>query len=197
MNPDTMPRAPSPDRGREAVGPRKATAARRTAVAPVPLASPAVVQPGGGATRRVDLLAAERGNDRITEAQYLVGRMIQAAFERGSGARLGSGTWNDAPASGTSAAQDLAMILKMEDAERIRRFMARLEQEIGRSGARFLRAILADGHTFKSYAAARGRTGEMGVRSIAEHFRLLLEALTEAQHTATGPNRSPIRGGPC
>lgn len=189
-------RGSSADRGRPGIGPRKAQTVRRQSVAPILQATPAPIQPGGGPVRRADLLAAELGNGRISQAQYLVGRMIQAVFERGSGARLGTADWGAIRASGGTAAQDLAVILRIEDAERINRFTARLEAEIGRAGTRFLRSILAEGHSFKSYAAARGQGSELGIRSVAERFRWLLEALTEAHTTATGPDRSAIRGGP-
>lgn len=191
---------PAPTRGQSAgrtgIGPRKAQTVRRQAVAPVLQAAPAAVQPGTGTVRRVDLLAAELGNGRISQAQYLVGRMIEAVYERGSGARIGTADWSGVRSTGGSAAQDLALILRLEDADRIHRFTARLESEIGRAGTRFLRSILAEGHSFKSYAAARGQGSELGIRSVAERFRWLLEVLTEAHATATGPDRSAIRGGP-
>lgn len=180
-----FPREPSTSTARRTIG-RSASEAR-----------PGLIQPGVGEAprRRVDLLQAELSNERITPEQYAVGRMIEAVFERGSGACLGTATWGEVRSGST--AQDLAIILRVEDARRIDRFVTRLEQEVGRKGVRMLRAILADGHTFKTYAALRGRAGELGVRSIAEHFRIVLEDLAEGSSSATGPDRTPIRGGAC
>ncbi|MGF3026927.1 hypothetical protein ACQVP2_29435 [Methylobacterium aquaticum] len=143
--------------------------------------------------RRVDLLAQERSTGRITEAQFTVGRMIQAVYERGSGARLGSPSFEPRASRDQTVARELAVIYALEDANRVTRFTARLERAIGAIGVRFLRAILAEGHTFASYAMARGKAGERGAAQIGAHFRFLLEGLTEAQHTARGPDRPTPR----
>lgn len=136
--------------------------------------------------RRVDVLAQELAAKRIGRAEFLVGRMIQAVYERGSGARLGSGGWNQSGSRDQTIAHELAIIYAIEDAEKVRKFTARLEQAIGAVGARFLRAILAEGQTFAGYAAARGRTGERAAGEVAQRFRWLLEALVETQHSARG-----------
>lgn len=143
--------------------------------------------------RRVDILAKEHAAGFISDAQFQVGRMIQAIYERGSGARLGSRGWEPCGSRDRTVARELAVIYALEDANRVIKFTARLERAIGAVGTRFLRAILAEGHTFTSYAAARGKSGERGTSQIATHFRFLLEGLTEAQHTATGAGRTPIQ----
>lgn len=172
--------------------------ARDTEIVVVNRPVPAPYAPGtfetASVNRRVDVLADERSKGRISEAAFLVGRMIQAVYERGSGARLGSGGWDIAGSRDQTVAHELAIIYALEDAERVRKFTARLEQAVGSVGARFLRAILAEGKTFTSYAADRGRSGERAVGEIAQRFRWLLEALVEAQHTATGAEGQRVRG---
>ncbi|MGG3814228.1 hypothetical protein ABEV34_21650, partial [Methylorubrum rhodesianum] len=91
-------------------------------------------------------------------------------------------------------AHELAIIYAIDDAERVRKFTARLEQAIGGVGVRFLRAILAEGQTFAAYAARTGRgSGERAATDVAKRFRWLLESLTEEQHTATGADGQHIR----
>lgn len=146
--------------------------------------------------RRVDVLAAERGANRITEAQFLVGRMLQAAWEKQMGVRSG-GTW-DSTTSGAGPGslavshaftiEDIRMLGRIETAKAVKAMNERAAKEIGHSGVRFLRAILSEGYSFASYAEARGRgTGERASTDIAKRFRWLLEELTEAQHTARAP----------
>ncbi|MCJ2107872.1 hypothetical protein MKK70_21330 [Methylobacterium sp. E-041] len=144
----------------------------------------------GQVNRRVDVLATEHGAGRITESQFLVGRMIQAVFERWSGAKLGSGGWNPGGSRDQTIAHELQIIFAIEDAEKVKKFVGHLERAIGAVGVRFLRAILSEGQTFTTYAAARGKAGERGAAQIAGHFRLLLEGLVESQHTATGAGRA-------
>jgi len=151
--------------------------------------------------RRVDVLAAERGADRITEAQFQVGRMLQAVWEKQMGVRSG-GTW-DSTTSGAGpgslavshafTVEDIRMLGRIETARAVKAMNERAARVIGESGVRFLRAILSEGFSFASYAEARGRgTGERASTDIAKRFRWLLEELTEAQHTARGPG-APVR----
>lgn len=139
--------------------------------------------------RRVDILAAERAANRITESQLLVGRMIQVVYERGSGARLGSVAWGEGGSKDQTVAHELAIIFSIEDAEKVKKFTARVERAIGTVGARFLRQVLTERVTFAQYAAQCGKSGEKAVAQVAAHFRFLLEGLTEAQHTAQGTSR--------
>lgn len=183
---------------------RSAGARRRAAAAQPITARDREIQPGAATVpcpyelgtfipatvnRQVDVLAAERARGDITDAQLFVGRLIQAIYERGSGARLGSGGWDISGSRDQTIAHELAIIYSVEDAERVRKFSARLERAVGSVGARFLRAILTEGWTFRTYAAARGKGSEKGTAQVAAHFRFLLEGLTAAQHTARGAGR--------
>ena len=174
---------------------------RRTArTAGVSLAEVTVasaVQPGVRETvavgRRLDVLATEHAKGFITEAQYLVGRMIEAVFLRALG-RGGLGEWGEARSACPGVGRELAMILMLDDAERVRKFTARLQEAIGAVGVRFLRAILAEGETFGGYAARTGKgSGERAATDVAKRFRWLLEALVDEQHTATGAEGQRIR----
>lgn len=145
--------------------------------------------------RRVDVLAQERAAGRIDEAQFLVGRTIQAVFERSSGARMGSGGWNAGGSRDQTVAHELQIIYAIEDAETVRAYADRMAKTIGGVGVRFLRAILSEGQTFTAYAERTGKGGgERAASDIAKRFRWLLEALTEAEHTATGAEGQLIRG---
>ena len=143
--------------------------------------------------RRVDVLQTERSAGRISEADFIVGRMIHAVYERASGARLGSTDWASGGSRDMTIALELNIILSIDDAERVQKFTARLERAIGAVGTRFLRAILAEGQTFAAYAAARGKGGDRGTAQVAAHFRFLLAGLTEDQHTARAPGAAPAR----
>lgn len=193
-----QPRAPSATNVPFPISPirhRKAQTARRSAVEPMHRAIPVPVQPGAreDAGRSRDVLLDEHSKGRITEAQFLIGRMIQTAFERGSSAGLGSVDWSRVGAIGSNTAHELAMILRVEDADRLRKFSVRMEREIGRAGVRFLQAILVGDHSFTSYAASEGRSGNSGMLCIGDRFRWLLGQLVEARQTATGPAQLPIR----
>ncbi|MFK5600238.1 hypothetical protein ACFZ8E_25045 [Methylobacterium sp. HMF5984] len=144
----------------------------------------------GQVNRRVDVLSLEHTAGRISDSQFLVGRMIQAVFERGSGAKLGSGGWNPGGSRDQTIAHELQIIFAIEDAEKVKKFVGRLERAIGAVGTRFLRAVLSEGQTFSSYAKARGKSSERDAGQVAAHFRYLLEGLVEQQHTATGAGRS-------
>lgn len=144
--------------------------------------------------RCVDILAQERAAGRITESQMLVGRTVQAVIERASGARLGSGGWNHAGSRDQTVAHELQILLSIEDARKVREFEERMRAAIGGAGVQILRAILAEGHSFASYAAKTGKgSSERAASDIAKRFRWLLEALTDAHHTATGADGQRIR----
>ncbi|MCC0807529.1 hypothetical protein FPV16_15040 [Methylobacterium sp. W2] len=146
--------------------------------------------------RRVDVLAAERSAGRITEAQFLVGRSMQAMWEKQLGVRHGS-SWDSTIFSPGYASlntangltiEDIRMLGRIETAKAVKAMNDRAARVIGDSGMRFLRAILAEGFSFSSYAEARGRgTSERASSDIAKRFRWLLDELTEAQQTAHGP----------
>jgi hypothetical protein len=154
--------------------------------------------------RKVDLLATERSAGRITEAQFLVGRTLQMLWEKQLGVRSG-GTWDSTtgPAySGQLAVshaftiEDVRMLGRIETARLVKASNERAARVIGEAGVHFLRAILAEGHSFKSYAEARGRAADWrAISDITRRFRWLLEELTEAQHTARAPGAALIRDG--
>ncbi|KQO94634.1 hypothetical protein [Methylobacterium sp. Leaf91] len=146
--------------------------------------------------RRVDVLAAERSAKRITEAQFQVGRMLQAMWEKQLGVRSG-GTWDSTMSSTGPGSQvvshaftieDIRMLSRIETAKAVKVMNERAARVIGDSGVRFLRAILAEGQSFSGYVIARGRApSEKASTDIAKRFRWLLDELTEAQHTARAP----------
>ena len=152
--------------------------------------------------RRVDVLSAERAAGRITEAQFQVGRMLQALWEKQLGVRSG-GTWDSTTAnigmgsqnvSHAFTIEDIRMLGRIETAKAVKAMNERAARVIGDSGVRFLRAILAEGFSFGAYAEARGRgTSERASSDIAKRFRWLLDELTEAQHTARAPGASPVQ----
>ena len=147
--------------------------------------------------RRVDVLAAERSAGRITEAQFQVGRMLQALWEKQLGVRTSGGAWESTttPRSlgpGITSVgftiEDIRMLGRIETARAVKAMNERSARVIGDSGVRFLRSILAEGFSFSSYAEARGRgASERASSDIAKRFRWLLDELTEAQHTARAP----------
>lgn len=154
--------------------------------------------------RWVDVLSAERAANRITEAQFQVGRMLQAIWEKQMGVRSG-GTW-DSTTSGAGPGslavshaftiEDIRMLGRIETARAVKAMNERAARVIGESGVRFLRAILSEGFSFASYAEARGRgTGERASTDIAKRFRWLLDELTESQHTARAPAAVQARDG--
>ncbi|WP_264046922.1 hypothetical protein [Methylobacterium flocculans] len=152
--------------------------------------------------RRVDVLSAERSAGRITEAQFQVGRMLQALWEKQLGVRSG-GTWDSTTANIGKGSQnvshaftieDIRMLGRIETARAVKAMNERAARVIGDSGVRFLRAILAEGFSFGAYAEARGRgTSERASTDIAKRFRWLLDELTEAQHTARAPGAVPVQ----
>ncbi|GJE29750.1 hypothetical protein [Methylobacterium organophilum] len=134
--------------------------------------------------RNVDLLAAERAAGRLDEAHYLVGRMCQAVWERQAGARLGSGGWNQGGSRDQTIAHELQIIYAIEDAAKAEAFNETVARAIGWTGVRLLKRFLIEGATFEGYAGL-GASDRM-VGKVAYRFRMLLEDLTEALHTATG-----------
>lgn len=154
--------------------------------------------------RKVDLLSTERSAGRITEAQFLVGRTLQMLWEKQLGVRSG-GTWDSTTSNAGSSQlavshaftiEDVRMLGRIETARLVKASNERAARVIGEAGVHFLRAILAEGHSFKTYAEARGRAADWrAISDITRRFRWLLEELTEAQHTARAPGAAPIRDG--
>lgn len=153
--------------------------------------------------RRVDVLSAERGQGRITEAQFLVGRTLQTMWEKQLGIRSSNPAWDSITASAGFASrntthgfsiEDIRMLGRLETARAVKATNDRAARVIGDAGVRFLRSILAEGYSFGSYAEARGRgAAPRAGADIAQRFRWLLAELTEAYHTARAPGAAPIR----
>ena len=88
----------------------------------------------------------------------------------------------------------MAILCALEDAAKVTAFAERMQAAIGGAGVRIIRAMLAEGHSYASYAAKTGKgSGERAASDVAKRFRWLLEALTEAEHTATGADGQRIR----
>ncbi|MGF3026534.1 hypothetical protein ACQVP2_27390 [Methylobacterium aquaticum] len=157
---------------------------RKEAVPTVVVAVDDPMEPGkrllASVNRRIDILEDERSHGRITVSQYETARQVQAVFERASGARLGSGGWDIGGSRDQTIAHELQIIYAIEDARVIRALLGRVERAVGWSGARFLKAVLADRATFAQCAVARGKSGERAVAQVAGHFRILLEDLDES-----------------
>lgn len=143
--------------------------------------------------RRVDVLAQERSTGRITEAEFMVGRMIQSVLERTSGVRISTGGWGQGGSRDQTIAHELAILYRVRDAQNARKFMTTLEQAIGGVGVRFLRAILVENRSFASYAIGVGRGGERAATDVAKRFRWLLKSIVEEQHTSCGAEGQRIR----
>ncbi len=155
---------------------------RRVSLALVAIADPfdPAVKLQATVNRRVDILEQEHAHNHITEAAYATGRKMQAVFEQ-AGAGLGS-SWGggDGTRKVGGSAHEMAIGRRVEAAKAVTVMMAQVERLVGMVGARFLRQVIAEGATFASYAAARGKSGDRAVAQVAAHFRLLLEGLAES-----------------
>lgn len=69
--------------------------------------------------RRVDILEQELANKRIDEAEYRVGRLVQAVFERAMG-RVGGGGWSQGDRVDAALAHELAVLHGLETGEKVR-----------------------------------------------------------------------------
>ena len=136
------------------------------------------------ANRRVDILELERSHGRISEAAYMVGRIVQATFERASGVRSGGGGAGVRVDAAT--AHELAIIYSIDNARAVQALMKRIESAIGTVGARFLRQVITEGVSFAGAAEQRGRGGRAGTAAAADRFRMLLEDLAEAWRAIGG-----------
>ncbi len=129
--------------------------------------------------RRVDVLEDERSRGRISEAAYQIGRILQAVFERGQGPRGARMQWSEGDRVDAAWAHELAVVLALDDAHKIKAYLDRLAHTVGMLDARLLRHVLGDRLSFAECAAARGRAGERGTRYYAARFRDALEFVAE------------------
>ncbi len=127
--------------------------------------------------RRVDILEQERSHGRITEAAYLTGRVVQAVFER-AGGRSGGG-WREGARVDAATAHELAIIRALDSAHALEAYLRRISRLVGEVGARFLRAVLADGISLGAYATGVGKGGNRGANQVRGHFRIVLEQIAE------------------
>lgn len=128
--------------------------------------------------RRVDLLEHERAHGRISDAAYGIGRLVQAVFERYRGPGCGS-QWREGDHVDADLAHELAIIYGLENAEAVRKLVAKIRREIGRIDANIVQRLLAQRQSFAQVGQLIGRGGERGSAYIAQRFRDALEALSE------------------
>lgn len=147
--------------------------------------------------RRVDTLAHERAQKRITHEEFHAGRAMQAIWEGQDGSRVSGADWSGGTrrsgiTDGLSAAEVLAIrrIVGARDAEDLNRMVSLY---VGREGLRELRAVLCGHGYFADMAAAEGRTGERAASEIASRFRWLLRQATRALSGADDGASVPIR----
>lgn len=176
---------------------RRQTAARPTlardhAIEPSPATVPCPYEAGAfipaTVNRRVDLLATERAAGRITEAEFMVGRFCQAAWERGAGGRLGSGGWVQGSSRDQTVAHELQVRYAIGDARKVEAFNRAAVAVVGEAGLAVLRRFLVEGHTFQSFVGADA--GKRRIADTAQRFRFALRELTDGLHTAVG--RRPL-----
>lgn len=139
--------------------------------------------------RLTDILELERAKRRISEADYQTGRQIQQAFEAVT--RVGGTNWSGADRVDAAVAHELTILYSLKQAAEIRDLMDDLADVIGSHGATYLRSILVDSQSFAAYAG-KGAS-ELAIRSVAEHFRKLLRAVSD-HRAAKGRHRGKIAG---
>lgn len=152
--------------------------------------------------KQLDVLTMEHSASprRISDVEFAVGRLLQDAWtgrRDGDGrmeaiARLGilSGPSGD---DGPLPAREMGMLREVFRVRAVADLDAKLADVVGWVGVRFLKAILVEGHTFKTYAGCTVGGGERGVARIGDRFRWLLGAVADALHTATGAEGQRIR----
>lgn len=134
--------------------------------------------------RRVDTLAFERAQKRISHEEFWTGRAMQAVWEAQDGSRVSGADWTGGNrrsglAEGLSASERLA-IRRIVDARAAEDLNVQIRDTVGREGLRELRAVLCGHGYFADMAAAEGRSGERAASEIASRFRWLLRQATRA-----------------
>lgn len=175
---------------------RCAPTARTSAVQVAKRSVPNPYAPGSYETaqinRRVDILEVERsrGEDRggISPAAFEVGRVCQAMWERGAGARLGSSMGGMDRTHATD--HELAVALGADDAIKVRDFDAQVVKAVGDCGRRVLRLYLIEGQTYRGHVGIVA--SEKAVTKEGDYFRRTLENLAD-EFGATGPERGRMR----
>lgn len=134
--------------------------------------------------RRVDTLAHERAQKRISHEEFWTGRAMQAIWEGQDGSRVAGADWTGGTrrsglTDGLSTSERMA-IRRIVDARRAEELNAEVREVIGHEGLTELRAVLCGHGYFADMAAAEGRSGERAASEIASRFRWLLRQATRA-----------------
>lgn len=145
--------------------------------------------------RRTDVLQTEVDAGRITESQFIIGRMLQNMFERSSGSRCGGGgAWNPGDRVDVQKSQQLAIALAVTDAKAIKAMLHRIEIRIGGFDAKLIRQVLGENLSFGDLTMVRGYGADKHATShFARRFREALEQI-DTMFAARGPKTAPIRG---
>ena len=163
----------------------------RTAVAAVPNPFDPRERIAVTTNARVDILEAERlayvtsrGKTGISEAAYLTGRNIQAAFELSG---KSSSNWCDGQGRGDpTTARELQLVHGLERAERAIQLEKDIRRIVGESGGAMVRLILGDRMSYGEVAHREGRSADYGKRQVGARFRWLLESIAEAREAKRG-----------
>ncbi|MFC6790595.1 hypothetical protein ACFQE0_13860 [Methylobacterium komagatae] len=151
--------------------------------------------------KQLDVLTTEHAAHRIDDVAFAVGRLLQDAWTgHGEGhdrrmetiARLGVLYGSDGE-DGPLPSREMGMLRQVFRVRAVAELDAKIAGVVGWFGVRFLKAILVEGHTFKSYAGCTVGGGDRGVGRIGDRFRWLLGAVADALHTATGSEGQLIR----
>ena len=122
-------------------------------------------------------LELDYSSKRISHECYLVGRVLEAVFEGGSGVP-GRASLEPAGDRGDPNQRRLNLLVKrLEDAKVCAAYEARLKADVGEVGARYLRRILSAGETFSEIAGALA--SDRKVNQVGDRFRFLLSELAE------------------
>ncbi|MGX9983949.1 hypothetical protein [Methylobacterium fujisawaense] len=150
--------------------------------------------------RRVDTLAHERAQKRISHEEFWTGRAMQAIWEGQDGSHVSGADWSGGSrrsgiTDGLSAAEVLA-IRRIVGARRAEDLNTDIREAVGREGLTELRAVLCGHGFFADMAAAEGRSGERAASEIASRFRWLLRQATRALsgERDDAPEQDRIRG---
>ncbi|SEQ49326.1 hypothetical protein SAMN05216548_10536 [Faunimonas pinastri] len=142
--------------------------------------------------RNVDLLELERSHGRISEAAYMVGRIIQAVFEQAAGVRMGGG-WAGGEKVDAATEDEIRLIRTLAKARLADDYVKRIEKVVGEVGAKFLRRLIMGEASFASEGAARGKGRDRGAAYAGDRFRWMLEEISEAWAGRAEPRTRPGR----
>jgi len=146
--------------------------------------------------KQLDVLTMEHSANRISDQEFAVGRLLQAAWvgDRsevdGRLDRLAQyGILPGGQSGEDLAPREMGMLRHLFRVRAVTQLDEKLAGVIGWIGVRFLKAILVEGHTLKTYASCTVGGGDRGVGRVGDRFRWLLESVTDHFHTAEGARR--------